>query len=100
MAGSYSVSLFENIKLHGNPPSRALFDMAAVAIVKDPSWAERSVIPAPILKERRWQERPGNSRRIVLWENFDRAAIMKDFYDSMSDFRLAGGSSSNEGRQN
>lgn len=89
--GDYAVSLFENIKLHGNPPSRALFDMAAVAIVKNPAWATAVKLPAPILKDAKWVERPDNPRRIVLWENFNREAIMKDFYESMTHYRLAGG---------
>jgi purine nucleosidase len=86
--GDYAVELFENIDLHGEPPSRALFDMAAVAIVKNPAWARNVAIPAPILKEGRWVERPENPRRIVLWEHFDRDAIMKDFYQSMTRPRL------------
>jgi purine nucleosidase len=81
--GDYSVDLFKNIDLHGDPPSRALFDMAAVAIVKNPDWAEAKTIPAPILVDRKWQERPANQRTIVLWENFDRKAIMDDFYSTM-----------------
>jgi hypothetical protein len=28
-------------------------------------------------------ERPGNSRTVVLWENFDREAIMRDFHATM-----------------
>ena len=87
--GDYAVNLFENIKLHGDPPSRALFDMAAVAIVKDPSWATPRTIPAPILRDGKWVERPENSRKIVLWENFDREAIMQDFYNSMTSYQLA-----------
>ncbi len=86
--GDYAVNLFENAKLHGNPPSRALFDMAAVAIVKNPKWASGKNIPAPILKNSRWIERPENSRRIKIWENFNRQAIMKDFYDSITHYRL------------
>ena len=87
--GDYSVNLFENIRLHGNPPSRALFDMAAVAIVKNPDWATPRTIPAPILRAGKWVERPDNSRKIILWENFDRKAIMQDFYSSMKDYQLA-----------
>lgn len=81
--GDYAVSLFENIQLHGNPPSRALFDMAAVAIAKNPAWATAAEIPAPILKDGRWLNRPDNPRKIILWENFDRKAIMADFYERM-----------------
>ena len=87
--GDYSVSLFENIRLHGDPPSRALFDMAAVAIVKNPNWAKPVVMPAPILKDGRWVDRPDNPRKITLWEDFGRAAIMNDFYDRMKDYQLA-----------
>jgi purine nucleosidase len=88
--GDYAVSLFENIQLHGNPPSRALFDMAAVAIVKNPEWATAVTMPAPILKEGKWIDRPDNPREIILWEDFNRQAIMKDFYESMTRPQLAG----------
>lgn len=84
--GDYSVNLFEHIQLHGDPPSRALFDMAAVAVVKDPSWAETREIPAPILRENKWVERPGNPRKIKVWENFDREKIMADFYRTMDHY--------------
>jgi purine nucleosidase len=88
--GDYSVNLFEHIELHGDPPSRALFDMAAVAVVKNPSWASTKEIPAPILKNNQWVERPNNSRKITVWENFDRDKIMEDFYRSMDQYVLAG----------
>jgi hypothetical protein len=81
--GDYSVDLFDHIDLQGTPPSRALFDMAAVAIVKNPAWAHARRIPAPKLVDGKWVERPGNSRTIVLWENFDRDAIVRDFYATM-----------------
>lgn len=87
--GDYAINLFEHIQLHGDPPSRALFDMAAVAIVKNPAWAKAIALPAPILKDGKWVERPGNHRRILLWEDFDRDAIMQDFYRSMREYRLA-----------
>lgn len=81
--GDYSVDLFEHIDLHGTPPSRALFDMAAVAIVKNPEWATATEIPAPILDDGEWVERPENPRRITIWEDFDRDAIMQDFFETM-----------------
>ena len=80
--GDYSVSLFENIDYYGDPPSRALFDMAAVAIVKNKDWATASSIPCPIMKDEKWVERKDNPRKIMLWENFDRDKIMNDFYSS------------------
>lgn len=81
--GDYSVNLFEHIETHDEAGTRALYDMAAVAIVKNPQWAERKIIPAPVLVNNKWQERPENSRTIVVWENFDKEAIMQDFYNSM-----------------
>ena len=81
--GDYSVNLFRNAKMHGDPPSRPLFDMVAVAIVKNPSWGEGRAIPAPFLDGGKWVERPGNSRIVIIWENFDSKAILEDFYDIM-----------------
>src|SRR5687768_7396455 len=81
--GDYSVNLFDHIELAGDPPSRALFDMAAVAIVKNPAWAKARKIPAPKIVDGKWVERPDNKRTITLWEHFDRDAIMNDFYAAM-----------------
>ena len=78
--GDYSVNLFEHIDYHGNPPARALFDMAAVAIVKDPTWARPSEIPCPDLVNNQWEERPDNPRKIVVWEYFDKEKILADFF--------------------
>ncbi|PYP76681.1 MAG: nucleoside hydrolase [Gemmatimonadetes bacterium] len=81
--GDYSVDLFDHIELSGTPPSRALYDMAAVAIVKNPAWAHPRKIPAPKLVDGKWVERPDNPRTITIWENFDRDAILNDFYTTM-----------------
>lgn len=78
--GDYSVNLFQHIAYYGNPPSRALFDMAAVAIVKNPAWAQARKVPAPLLVQNRWEERPGNPREITVWEHFDRDGIIRDFF--------------------
>lgn len=86
--GDYSVNLFEHIDHYGENQTRSLFDMAAVAIVKNPVWAETDTIPAPILVDSEWQDRPDNERKIVLWENFDKEAIMTDFYDTMENYIL------------
>jgi hypothetical protein len=86
--GNYSIDLFHHIRLDGNPPSRALFDMAAVAIVKQPAWATRTETPAPILDGGMWRDRPDNPRSIVIWENFNREAILADFFSTMRGFVL------------
>lgn len=86
--GDYSLSLFENAEYYGNPPSRALFDMAAVAIVKNPAWAKSSVIPCPVMVDEEWIEQPENNRKITIWEDFDKDGIMSDFYKTMLNFNL------------
>jgi len=82
--GDYSVSLFEYIDYHGDPPSRPLFDMVAVAVLKNKSWGERKMIPAPILINNEWIERPANNRKIAVWENFKKEELLEDFYSSLS----------------
>ncbi len=92
--GDYSVSLFENYEMVGDPPARPLFDMAAVAIVKNPDWAQSTTIPAPVLRDLEdggWSERPENPREVIVWEHFDRDAIMADFYDRMENYVLPAG---------
>jgi len=84
--GDYSVNLFE--KFRGNPSSRPLYDMAAVAIVKNPAWADRVVINAPKFTDGKWVDQPDNTRKIIIWENFDKENIMKDFYNTMANYHL------------
>ncbi|MEJ2005175.1 MAG: nucleoside hydrolase, partial [Cyclobacteriaceae bacterium] len=78
--GDYAVSLFSKIDLYGDPPSRALFDLVAVSILKNPDWGEQTDIPAPVLINNQWIERPENTRTITIWENFDKDAILGDLY--------------------
>ena len=82
--GDYSVSLFKNIEAHDNESyTRPLFDMVAVAILKNQKWGEKRQIPAPVLIDGKWVERPNNPRKIDLWENFDRDALINEFFTSM-----------------
>jgi purine nucleosidase len=81
--GDYSVNLFEHIKLDGATPSRALFDMAAAAVIKNPGWARREEIPAPALVGENYVPSTNNARRITLWTHFDRDAILADFFATM-----------------
>lgn len=88
--GDYSVDLFNHIDYSGNPPARALFDMVAVAIVKNPGWGHSREIPGPILINNLWVERPHNPRKVIIWENFDKEDILKDYYNSMDHYVLVG----------
>jgi len=85
--GDYSVNLFENYE-GGIHTTRPLFDMAAIAIVKNSKWAEKKIIPAPTLKDGIWSDVPSNTRKITIWENFDKVEIMNDFYNSMENYIL------------
>jgi purine nucleosidase len=86
--GDYSVNLFEHIDYHGTPPSRSLYDMAAVAIVKNPAWAAKREIPAPLYINGQWVDHPGNPRKISVWENFEKEKIMGDFYNVLEHYTL------------
>ena len=86
--GDYSVNLFEHIDYHSTPPSRALFDMVAVAVVKNPMWGERKEIPCPKHVDNKWIEQPENPRKIIVWENFDKENILADFFGTMNGYQL------------
>ncbi len=81
--GDYSVNLFDHIHYDSAQETRALFDMVALAIIKNPDWGKKKNIPAPILINNHWVERPNNKRLISIWENFDKAAILNDFFKTM-----------------
>jgi hypothetical protein len=81
--GDYSVDLFRHITHLEDGCFRSLFDMAAVAIVKDPFWAEAKEIPCPLYINDVWVEQPANGRKITVWENFRTEAIMADFYATL-----------------
>ena len=87
--GDYSANLFDMYGMYGSPPSRALFDQAAVAIVKNPDWAESYEHPAPVFTDGEWVERPDNPRKIIIWEWFDIYAIINDFFVTMDDYVIA-----------
>jgi len=81
--GDYSIELFVKY----TTGTRPLFDMAALAIIKNPEWAEVKEIPAPKLHGAEWSGTfPGKT--IKLWENFDKEAILGDFFETMTHPRL------------
>jgi purine nucleosidase len=78
--GDYSANLFSHVGHFEEDSSRSLFDMAAVAIVKDPSWAGALEIPCPVYTDSGWVEQPGNPRKVMIWEDFDKEGILTDFF--------------------
>lgn len=81
--GNYSANLFENSDSYGYSPSRSLFDMVVFAVLKDENWGQQSDIPAPKLVGNGWEEQPDNTNKIIIWENFDRDAIVNDLFELM-----------------
>ena len=88
--GDYSANLYANIDVpYGTPPGRAFFDVAGVAVVKNPSWSGSYEIPAPIRENGQWQDRPFNRRTIIIRASLHPRAIvtnavMTDFYDTLA----------------
>ncbi|MDH3245528.1 MAG: nucleoside hydrolase [Saprospiraceae bacterium] len=76
--GDYSINLFVNY----TDGTRPLFDMALFAILKNSSWAKSSMIVAPKLMGDYWSGLFEN-RRITIVENFNKEAILGDFFETM-----------------
>jgi len=76
--GDYSVNLFVNY----TDGTRPLFDMVVFAILKNPDWGEFSTITAPKLDGENWSGTYGD-KTITLVENFNKEAILEDFFKSM-----------------
>ncbi|MGI9532151.1 nucleoside hydrolase [Lutimonas sp.] len=83
--GDYAMDLYHHIDYYGHPPSRSLFDMAAIAIVKNPSWAGSKTLSGIEMRGEKWIQSDQNSREILLWENFEKEAILNDFFDTLKD---------------
>ncbi len=77
--GDYSIDLFEKI----GDEERALFDVCALAILKNESWAESVSVTSQELKGRGWITIMEDTPPVIFWENFDKAAILDDFYQTM-----------------
>ncbi len=73
----------QHIDYYGEPPSRFLYDMAAIAIVKNPTWGEVKTLRGIRMVEEKWTVDKSSQREILLWENFDREAILQDFYTAL-----------------
>jgi inosine-uridine nucleoside N-ribohydrolase len=82
--GDYSVDLFQHIDYYDDPPTRALFDMVAVAILKHPEWGSTQEVPAPVYQDGQWVAQPDNPRKIIVWEHFNKEAMLEDFFDLMA----------------
>lgn len=85
--GDYSKDLFDHANMHSYPPSRALFDMVVLAVLKNPVWGTKHEIPAPKLVGHAWEDQPENPNTIIYWDNFDRDGIVNDLFQKMEETR-------------
>lgn len=83
--GDYSKDLFDHASMHGYPPSRALFDMVVLAVLKNPEWGTQHEIPAPKLVGHAWEDQPDNPHKIIYWDEFDRDGIVNDLFEKMEE---------------
>ena len=77
--GDYLVNLWENVK----EESRSLFDMAAVATVKNSGWAEATVVHGPRLINGEWTADETAKDSVVFFRNYDVVGVMNDFWKTM-----------------
>jgi purine nucleosidase len=77
--GDYLANLWENVEQE----QRSLFDMAAVANVKNPEWAGDTVVYEPRLIDNEWTNAGGRSDSVIFWRNYDVQAVMDDFWEVM-----------------
>ena len=84
--GDYSLNLLNNCYLFGNPPSRPLYDMAAVAILKNSAWADIKKIPSVLYSNGCWSETDSIQTNLYIRENFNKDEILKDFYNSIKNY--------------
>jgi hypothetical protein len=78
--GDYSVALFD----HVDQEARALYDVAAVSVVKNPDWATRRRVGPYRLEDGSWVEQDAGPD-VVIWELFCGPQILQDFFDTLRD---------------
>lgn len=84
--GDYSVALFDHVDQH----ARALYDVAAVAVVKNPEWAVRQNVEPYRLEDGEWvRDEAGHD--VVIWELFYTSKILDDFFATIDTTEPSGG---------
>lgn len=78
--GDYSLALFD----HVDQQARALYDVAAVAVVKNPDWAVRRRVGPYRLEDGEWV-RQAEGDGLVIWELFYTSKILDDFFATIGD---------------
>lgn len=84
--GDYSVALFDHVDQH----ARALYDVAAVAVVKNPEWGVRENAGPYRLENGEWV-RDEAAHDVVIWELFYTSKILADFFATIDTTQPSGG---------
>ena len=85
--GDYAVNLWQNIDKYGEMQVRSLFDLAAIAVIKNPDWSKTEKIKAPVLEDGSWYEKPETDKYILLHKYFEKEGILTDFYKSLENLK-------------
>ncbi len=81
--GDYSVNLFESVRRDG-VERRPLYDIVAIATLKNPDWGNATVVGAPLLNmDDTWVKRDDNPRKVTFWQHYDTVAVLNDFWETM-----------------
>jgi inosine-uridine nucleoside N-ribohydrolase len=81
--GDYSVDLFD----HVTEDLRPLYDVCALAILKNPAWATPVTVSGFRAKGSGWEE-TGEPFSFTLWKDWDRQGVLEDFFASMKHYVL------------
>jgi inosine-uridine nucleoside N-ribohydrolase len=77
--GDYSVELY---KKYGEA-IRPIFDVCALVILKYPEYGKKTAVKGVSFDGMFWAQVGNEEREIVFWEDFDKDAIIKEFYNTM-----------------
>lgn len=80
--GDYLVNLWEHVE-----EVRSLFDMAAVATVKYPSFAEPVVVHGPRYINNEWVRLDNAGDSVTFFSHYNVEGVMKDFWEVMERFK-------------
>ena len=74
----------QHIDYYGEPPSRSLYDMAAIAIVKNPTWGEVKTLRGIRMVEEKWTVDKSSQREILLWRTLAERLYCKTFIQRLT----------------
>ena len=77
--GDYLVNLWENVR----EETRSLYDMANVATIKNPEWAEPTVVYGPRLIDGEWKTDVSAKDSVIFFRNYNVTAVINDFWETM-----------------